>query len=190
MKNKRNVLYTLAFMLVGVIYVPVQAQQKNGAHRADFSGEWKSKESIAMGGNIVCCYNSGDRMLAKTMKIAAQANFLAVEVSSSFPGAALVTSQENLTFDGKQSKIDYGGGRGKEYAVKLSADGQTMTVKSIVHLMVPTPSHVNVQEQLIVNVTEVWKLSNDGKSIIIQTNAKSNEFGEERSWKTVFEKAT
>jgi hypothetical protein len=43
MKNKRDVLYSLAIMLIGVIYVPVQAQQKNGAHRANFSGEWKAK---------------------------------------------------------------------------------------------------------------------------------------------------
>ena len=70
MKNKRNVLYSLIILLIGVIYFAVQAQQKNGTHRADFSGEWKSKESISMGGNIVGCYNSGDRMLAKTMKIA------------------------------------------------------------------------------------------------------------------------
>ncbi|HTK19678.1 MAG TPA: hypothetical protein VL442_09210, partial [Mucilaginibacter sp.] len=95
-----------------------------------------------------------------------------------------------LTFNGKQSKIDHGGGRGKEFTVKLSADGQTMMVNSIVHLMVATPYHVNVQKQLIVNVTEVWKLSNDGKSITIQACAKSNEFGDERSWKTVFEKAS
>ena len=53
MKNKRNVLYSLVIMLAGVIYFPVLAQQKNGAHRASFSGEWKSKESIAMGGNII-----------------------------------------------------------------------------------------------------------------------------------------
>ena len=31
MKNKRNVLYSLIIMLAGVIYFPVQAQQKNGA---------------------------------------------------------------------------------------------------------------------------------------------------------------
>ena len=31
MKNKRNVFYSLIIMLAGVIYFPVQAQQKNGA---------------------------------------------------------------------------------------------------------------------------------------------------------------
>ena len=172
MKNKRNVLFCLIILLTGVIYFAIWAQQKNGTHRADFSGEWESKESISMGGNIVCCYNSGDRMLAKTMKIAEQANFLTIEVSSSFPGTAPVTSKEKLTFDSKASEINHGHGRGKKSTVMLSADGQTMTVNSIVHLMVATPYHVDVQEQLFVYVTEVWKLSNDGKSISVQANAK------------------
>ena len=188
MKNKRNVLSCLIILLTGVIYFAVQAQQKNGTHRANFSGEWESKESISMGGNIVCCYNSGDRMLAKTMKIAEQANFLTIEVSSSFPGTVPVTSQEKLTFDGKASEINHGQGRGKKSTVKLSADGQTMTVNSIVYLMVPTPSNTNVLKQMFVYVTEVWKLSNDGKSISVQANAKSSEWGGERSWKTVFDK--
>jgi hypothetical protein len=189
MKNKRNVLSCLIILLTGVIYFTLQAQQKNGAHRANFSGEWKSKESISMGGNIGCCYNSGDRMLSKTMKIAEQANFLTIEVSSSFPGTVPVTSQEKLTFDGKASEINHGRERGKKSTVKLSDDGQTMTVNSIVHLMVPTPYHVDVQEQLVVYVTEVWKLSNDGKSISVQANAKSTEWGGGRSWKTEFDKA-
>ena len=191
MKNKRNLFPLLIILLTGAIYFAVQAQQKNDTHRANFSGEWKSKESISMGGNIVCCYNSGDRMLAKTMKIAEQANFLTIEVSSSFPGTALVTSQEKLTFDGKASEINHGREKGKKSTVKLSDDGQTMTVNSIVHLMVATPYHVDVQEQLFVYVTEVWKLSNDGKSISVQTSAKSTFWGSgDRSWKTVFDKVS
>ena len=182
MKNKRNVLYSLIIILAGVIYFQVQAQQKNGTHRANFSGEWKSKESISMGGNIVCSYDEGDRMLSKTMKIAEQADFLTIEVPNPSPGAALATSQEKLAFDGKASEINHGRGRGKKFTVKLSADGQTMTVNSIVHLMID-------QKQVFVNVTEVWKLSNDGKSISVQTNAKSTIFDSGRSWKTVFEKA-
>ncbi|HLY71797.1 MAG TPA: hypothetical protein VKR53_18815, partial [Puia sp.] len=69
-------------------------------------------------------------------------------------------------------------------------DGQTMTVNSIIHLMVPTPSHVNVLEQMVVYVTEVWTLSKDGQSISVQANAKSTFGGVERSWKTVFDKAS
>ena len=189
MNNKRIVSTCLAILLTGLIYFPMQAQQKNGTHRPDFTGEWKSRESISMGGNIVCCYNPGDRMLAKTMKIAEQANFLTIEVSSSFPGATPVTSQEKLAFNGEASEVNLGQGKGKKSTVKFSADGQTMTVNSIVQLMVAAPYRVDVQEQLIVYVTEVWKLSNDGKSISVQASAKSNSFDAERSWKTVFDKS-
>jgi hypothetical protein len=192
MKNKKNVLPYLIILLTGVIYFAVQTQQKNGAHRSNFSGEWKSKESISMGGNTVCVYPDGDRMRSKTMKIAEQADFLTIEVPNPSPGATLATSQEKLAFDGKEgeSQINHGREWGKKFIVKLSADGQTMTVSSIVHKMVPTPYHVDVQEQMLVYITEVWKLSNDGKSISVQTNAKSNLFGGERSWKTVFDKAS
>ena len=189
MKNKRKVLSCLIFLLTGVIYFAVQGLQKNGTHRANFSGEWKSKESISMGGNIVCSYDEGDRMLSKTMKIAEQADFLTIEIPNPSPGAALATSQEKLAFDGKESQINHGRERGKKFTVKLSADGQTMTVNSIVHLMVATPFNINVQKQAFVYVTEVWKLSNDGKSISVQANAKSTLWDGERSWKTVFDKA-
>lgn len=188
MKSKVIVLSCLVILLTTVIYFAVQAYRKNATHHADFSGEWKAKESISMGGNIVCCYTSGDRMLAETMKIAEQANFLTIAVSSSFPGAAPVPGQEKLTFNGKKSQIDYGQGSGKKFTVKLSDDGQTMTVNSIVQFMTATPYHVNVLKQAVVYVTEVWKLSNDGRSIAVQANAKSNLFDEGRSWKTVFNK--
>jgi len=189
MKNKRIDFYCLVILLTGVIYFAVQAQQKNGTHRTNFSGEWKSKESISMGGNIVCIYDEGDRMLSKTMKIAEQVDFLTIEVPNPSPGASQATSQEKLAFDGKESQINHGPERGKKFTVKLSADGQTMTVNSIVHLAVATPSDTNVLKPLVVYVTEVWKLSNDGKSITVQANATSTSGGVERSWKTVFDKA-
>jgi hypothetical protein len=188
MKNERNVLSCLIILLIGVIYFAVQAQQKNDTHRANFAGEWKSKESISMGGNIVCVYDEGDRMRSKTMKIAEQPDFLTIEIPNPSPDTALATSQEKLTFDGKESQINHSRERGKKFTVKLSADGQTMTVNSIVHLMTATPFNINVQKQAFVYVTEVWKLSNDGKAISVQTNAKSNIGGGERSWMTVFDK--
>jgi len=146
----------------------------------NFSGEWKSKESISMGGNIVCLYDEGDRMLSKTMKIAEQEDFLTIEVPNPSPGAALATSQEKLAFDGKESEINHGRERGKKFTVKFSADLQTMTVNSIVYL--------NTQKQQFVYVAEVWKLSNDRKTISVQATAKTNLSGDERSWETVFDR--
>jgi hypothetical protein len=163
MNTKKYFLSSLIILLTGIMYSPVQAQQKKGTHRANFSGEWKSIESISMRGNIFCTYEEGDRMSSKTMKIAEHVDFLTIDVPSPSPRAALNTSQEKLTFDGKEYEINYGRERGKKFTVKWSADGQTMTVNSIIH-----------QKQAIFYVTEVWKLSNDGKSITVQTNAKSN----------------
>jgi hypothetical protein len=177
MKNSSNVLYGLVIMLGGVMYFSVKAQQKKSIHRADFSGEWKSKESISMGGNIVCNYNEGDRMLYKTMKIAQQANFVSIAVSDPSLNYGPSKSQEKLVFDSKANEINRFPGFGKKSTVKWSADGQTMTVNSIVRSTI---------------VTEVWKLINNGNSISVQTNAKSGLLGRdrERNWTTVFDKAT
>lgn len=181
MNNKNNVLYSLAILLVSVIYFPLQAQQTKGTHRANFSGEWRSQESISMGGNIVCTYNAGDRMLAKIMKVITQPDFLTIEASSSFADETPVFGREKLSFDGKAIEIDHGQGRGKKSTIKWSADGQTMTVNSTVRLVIG-------QKPETVYVTEVWKLSNDGQSIIVQTNAKATMFDEGRNWVTVFER--
>jgi hypothetical protein len=49
-------------------------------------------------------YNSGDRMLSKTMKIAGAGKFSNYRGIKPVSGAAAVTSQEKLAFDGKESE--------------------------------------------------------------------------------------
>ena len=178
----------MIILLTVVFYFTVEAQQKNVIHRTKFSGEWKTKEPISIGGNIFCSYLEGDRMNSKTIKIVEDPNFLTIENLSPDSGASSTVRQEKLVFDGKESQINNGEGNEKKFTVKLSDDGQTMTIKSIVYFMNGTPYNPNVKEQAYTNVTEVWRLSNDGKSIIIQSIAKSNIWDGERSWKTVFDK--
>lgn len=52
MITTRFIFSCLIILLTGIMYFPLQAQQKKGTPLANFSGEWKSKESISMGGNI------------------------------------------------------------------------------------------------------------------------------------------
>ena len=188
MKNTKYILSCLIILFTGVIYFSVQAQQKKDTHRANFSGEWKSKEPISIGGNIFCSYVEGDRMNSETLKIAEQADFLIIETTNTSPGSTKATSLEKLAFDGKEGQINHGQENEKKFTVKLSADGQTMTIKSIVYFMAATPYKVNVMKKAFTNVTEVWKLSNDGKRITVQSIAKSNIWDGERSWETVFDK--
>lgn len=188
MRNKRFILSYLIILLTIVFYFTLEAQQKNVTQRNKFSGEWKSKEPISIGGNILCSYVEGDRMNSKTMKIVEEPNFIIIENTNSHPEAKYTTSREKLIIDGKESKIKYGQGNEKKFTAKLSADGQTMTIKSIAYFMTATPYHVNVMKKAFTNVTEVWELSSDGKRITIQSIAKSNIWDGERSWKTVFDK--
>ena len=58
----------MIILLTVVFYFTVEAQQKNVTHRTKFSGEWKTKEPISIGGNIFCSYLEGDRMNSKTME--------------------------------------------------------------------------------------------------------------------------
>jgi hypothetical protein len=188
MKINRYVLCLLIIGLSGMIYLPLRAQQKKGIQSANFSGEWKSKESISMGGNIVCSYESGDRMLSTTMKIVEQGDYLTIENPKADPSTPLVKSIEKLIFDGKTRQISHSQENIKKYAVKLSDDGHTMTIHSIVYFMNAKPYHIDVLEKAFTEVTEVWKLSKDGKSISVLSKAKSNIWDEERSWETVFDK--
>jgi hypothetical protein len=186
MKNKSYMLTYFIILLTGVMHLSLQAQPKNGTHRANFSGVWKAKESISMGGNIFCSYDAKDRMVAKTMKIVEQADYLTIENSDS--DAAYGKSREKLIFDGKTGQINLSKENRKTFDVKLSNDGKTMTIKSIVYFMNGATYEVNVKQKAYTNVTEVWNLSKDGKSIAVLAKAKSNIWSGERSWKTVFDK--
>jgi hypothetical protein len=150
-----------------------------GPDRANFSGEWKLNESKSELGQFPLCIFGGDRMRSKTMKIAAQADFLTVEVVRSFPDGALVTRQEKLTFDGKESEATYVGTPREKSAARWSDDGQTMTVNSV-------RSFDANGETADFKVTEVWKLINGGNSISILVNSRS--ISGEDTMKLVYDK--
>jgi hypothetical protein len=105
MKNKRYILASLITLLAGVISIIVQAQKKNDTQRTTFSGHWKAKEAISMGGNIFCSYDASDRMASKSMKIVEQSGYLTIENADS--DALSAKSREKLTFDGKTRQINH-----------------------------------------------------------------------------------
>lgn len=103
------------------------------ADRANFSGEWKLNEAKSETAQFTqwCIFGGGDRMRSKTMKIAGQADFLTVDLASSSPDGSLVTRQEKLIFDGKESEATFVGSPRTKSTAKWSDDGQTMTVNSV-----------------------------------------------------------
>lgn len=135
---------------------------------ANFSGEWKLNESKSeLGGRFPLCIFGGDRMRSKTLKIAAFADFLTVDAASSSRDGALITRQDKLTFDGKESEASYVGIPRAKSSAKWSDEDQTITVNSV-------RSFDKNAKTADFKVTEVWKLVNGGKSISIQVNARSS----------------
>jgi hypothetical protein len=117
-----------------------------------------------------------------------ESDFLTIENPNTDSGAKHATSIERLSIDGTKSLINHSQGNTKESIIKLSDDRQTMTIKSVVYFMTATPYHVDVMKKASTSVTEIWQLSDDGKTISVQAKAKSNIWDGERSWKTVFDK--
>ena len=120
-KNKRYILYSVIILMIGVIYITQESQQKNVTYRTKFSGEWKSKEPISIGGNILCSYVEGDRINSKTIKIVEDPNFLIIENPNSHPEAKYIKSREKLNIDGEESQINHGQGNEKKFTVKLGS---------------------------------------------------------------------
>ncbi|MEO6000525.1 MAG: hypothetical protein ABIN89_27020 [Chitinophagaceae bacterium] len=149
--------------------------------RGKFSGEWKLNESKSDSVQQfpLCIFGGGDRMRSRTMKIAGHADFLTVDVASESADGALVTRQEKLTFDGKESEATFVGRPREKSSAKWSDDGQ-MTVTSV-------RSFDTNGEKADFKVTEVWKLINEGKSISVQVNSTTMSGGE-HTMKLVYDK--
>ena len=139
-------------------------------HRCNFSGEWKLNNLKTRDGNFLCIYDPSDRMWSKTMKIAEEANALTIQVSNSFPNLQVFSSREKLTFDGKESEVKHVG-RSKKFTAKLSPDGRSMTVNSVVYCLIEGKN-----EEF--KVTEIWKLMNGGNTIAVHYDVASISQGD------------
>lgn len=142
------------------------------ADRANFSGEWKLNESKSELDRKfpICIFAEEDRTLSKTIKVAEHGDFLSLTVLRQLPDGGQVTSQETVSFDGKENEATVIGRRREKSSARWSDDGQTMTINSI-------KSFKPISEDEDIKVTEVWKLINAGKSISVQV-ITSSIFGE------------
>ncbi len=166
----------------GTIVAGTPYQQTNAtANRADFSGVWKFNElkSDQIGNFPICIFGEQDHVSSETMKIAEQVGFLTLDVTSPSIDGELVPRQEKLIFDEKEREAIRVGYPREKSTAKWSDDGQTMTVIS-------ARTFDSYGEQAAVEVTEAWKLINDGQSIAVQVNVSSTSG--ENTRRLVFDK--
>ena len=142
------------------------------ADKANFSGQWKLNESKSDLGRLA---NFATRTMKAEQK---DDNITITRTAPSFNGDDF-TSTETLTFDGKEAESKLVGNSTKKSIAKWSDDGQTLTITYTLFL----DFNGNTAE---IKGTEIWTLSDGGKTLTVQNNSTSS-FGD-LATKSVFEK--
>lgn len=128
---------------------------------ADFSGEWKFNESKSKLGE------GRFRMAPQTLKVTQDAaTSVSIERNSTTPNGDNVSSTEKLTFDGKEAESTVFGNSKKKSTASWSSDGNAMTIQSTIFF----ERDGNTFE---IKVTEVWKLTDGGKTLTIDYTSVS-----------------
>lgn len=144
----------------------------NNTYRANFSGEWKLNESKSDLGQF-------GRFAVKIIKADQKEDAITITTTRPSFNGDDVTSSETLSYDGKETETTVFGNSKRKSTAKWSDDGKTFTISYTLLL------DFNGQQSEIKG-TEVWTLSDDGKSLTSQINSSSPQG--EFSWKAVYDK--
>lgn len=138
----------------------------------NFSGDWKLNADKSDLGQFA-------EWATRTIKADQKADAISISrTAPSFEGGDR-TTVEVVTFDGKEVETTLWGNSKKKSAAKWSEDGQALTTKYTLYL------DFNGQMTEITG-TEVWTLTDGGKTLVAQNNSSSS-FGD-LATKSVYEK--
>lgn len=86
------------FVLSATAFITLCSAVTVNAQKANFSGEWKLNEQKSTLGQY------GGRMAAKNLKLNGQTDSLSIQRASTSPDGNEFTTNEKLTFDGKEAE--------------------------------------------------------------------------------------
>jgi hypothetical protein len=162
-------------VLTATAFITICSAATVSAQKANFSGDWKLNEGKSELGQF------GGRMAAKKIKLDGQTESLAVQRFSVGQDGAEITTSEKLTFDGKATESTVFGGSKKSAVAKWSDDGKALNVNSTINFE-------RDGQAIEIKITEKWTLSEDGKSLTIESTSNSS-FGT-NTMKLVYDKAS
>jgi len=140
--------------------------------RANFTGEWKLNEGKSDLGQF-------GPYAPRTIKVNQTADSITISKTAPSMSGEDVTLTETLSYDGKETKSTVFGTSTRTASAKWSDDGQTLTISFDLML------DFNGQTTEIKG-TEVWTLSDGGKTLQSQNNSTSS-FGDIQA-KGIYEK--
>jgi hypothetical protein len=130
--------------------------------KADFKGEWNYNESKSKVGE------SRFRRPAAKIKVSGEGESLTIDRTGTNQNGEAVTQSEKLTFDGKPAESTVFGSAKRSSVASWSANGEEMTINT-------TISGERNGQTFEFKITEVWKLTDGGKSLTIESTANSQQ---------------
>lgn len=156
-KNTSYIGFALAVIFIASTAATVIAP-------ANFSGEWSLNESKS---------NFGDgnfgRFAAATFKIKQEKSDITINRNGTTQNGDAYSWEEKLTYDGKETETEVFNGAKRKASLKWSDDKKTFTINA-------TTKFDRDGNTFEITAVEVWKLSDDGKAITIESNSTS-QFG-------------
>lgn len=150
--KRKNYLLVVLFSLVAVAAVMPE----------NFSGEWTLNEQKSDFGS------SNFRMgAATTLKVKQEDASITIARNGMAPNGETYTWEEKLTADGKETETPVFGNGKRNASLKWSGDNKSFTVNSKTILERDGNS-------VEINSTEVFKLSDDGKTLTMEVNSTSS----------------
>jgi hypothetical protein len=136
------------------------------AQKTNFSGTWKFNESKSQLGE------GRFRMAPSKIKLAQNDSVILADLTRQRPTGEEMTSTEKYTLNGKECDNSVPAqNRTKKSIITFSADGKIMTIAS-------TSAFERDGNRMEFKSTEIYKLSDDGKTLTINntTNSTRGEF--------------
>jgi hypothetical protein len=134
------------------------------ADKANFGGNWALNEGKSELGDF------GGRVAARKLKVDQKGDGITVaRTSPGFNGGEDVTRTETLTFDGKATESTNTGGFGtskRKSTIKWAGDEKSFAITYNV-------TFEGNDGPIVINGTETWTLSADGKVLTIETKSTS-----------------
>jgi hypothetical protein len=171
----KNTFGKATAVLSSATFITLATAVSANAQKANFAGEWKLNEQKSELGQF------GGRFAAKKLKLNGDAVNLQVGRFSTGQGGEEVTTAETFNFEDKETESTVFGNSKKKTKAKWSDDGKSMNVKSKIEFE-------RNGEKFEVESTEVWKLSEDGKTLTIDLSSTSSRGT--NTMKLVYDKAS
>jgi hypothetical protein len=150
--------YVYAFLLTGIFLL---TSSVTFAQKVNFSGTWTYSETKSVVGE------GGPRGAAVKMTIKQDGNTMSFEKTTRRQSGEENVSTENYTLDGKDCENPTFGDRTKKSTAIWSEDKKSLTITSKVVFE-------REGEQMEINTTEIFTLSEDKKNLSIDYTSKSS----------------